>query len=467
MKITIFNETWFTVVVGLLYFFLGFIGFISNFTTFLMICFKRVYRLSAYTIMANVALADSIIMLLIGSGCGIYILYLDRKNIGLYIPINSSLQATTEKYLLSYNLNKLNTILCFLLISAWISGILSYAFLGMNRCVAIRYYGTKAKFFNRVSIAIISSILTWLIGIITAYFGTFPEPLIGLRSELWSITFKDNINNKRSKFFFYIIVFLNIISLLTQWICSILVLLKIRLVKQKINKNKLNQSSANRFKKQARLTFQFFYPSLLCTISSILFLSKPFLYGIFSNWHLIILHLIWIINHLCNPFIYSYFNERMRFSYREIYHCSYIQYLIQKRKRFTTMGWTGRSNRYVGKSTRNSIKSCRSTRDGNFVRNSLQMQSRDFEQLCEFMMRVNPLYDSSEGWQECSDEENSIDEKEIKNCKKKKKKSELTKKDDFKELQNTGVENRSIVLHLGRDTVEQWVRFAKKADIFK
>uniref|UniRef100_A0AAF5DNA0 HID1 domain-containing protein n=1 Tax=Strongyloides stercoralis TaxID=6248 RepID=A0AAF5DNA0_STRER len=340
-----------------------------------------------------------------------------------------------------------------------------YAFLGMNRCVAIRYYGTKAKFFNRVSIAIISSILTWLIGIITAYFGTFPEPLIGLRSELWSITFKDNINNKRSKFFFYIIVFLNIISLLTQWICSILVLLKIRLVKQKINKNKLNQSSANRFKKQARLTFQFFYPSLLCTISSILFLSKPFLYGIFSNWHLIILHLIWIINHLCNPFIYSYFNERMRFSYREIYHCSYIQYLIQKRKRFTTMGWTGRSNRYVGKSTRNSIKSCRSTRDGNFVRNSLQMQSRDFEQLCEFMMRVNPLYDSSEGWQECSDEENSIDEKEIKNCKKKKKKSELTKKDDFKELQNTGVENRSIVLHLGRDTVEQWVRFAKKASI--
>lgn len=43
----------------------------------------------------------------------------------------------------------------------------------------------------------------------------------------------------------------------------------------------------------------------------------------------------------------------------------------------------------------------------NFLRNSLQIQSRDFEQLCEFMMRVNPLYDTSEGWRESSDDENS------------------------------------------------------------
>uniref|UniRef100_A0A0N5BZ58 G_PROTEIN_RECEP_F1_2 domain-containing protein n=1 Tax=Strongyloides papillosus TaxID=174720 RepID=A0A0N5BZ58_STREA len=466
MDIKINIEPWITVVIGLLYLIFGFIGFVSNFTTFLMICFKRVYRLSAYTIMANIALADSVIMLLIGGGCGFYILYLDRKNIGLNKPSNSSMQATNEIYLLSYNLNKLNTIICFLLISAWISGILSYAILGMNRCVAIRYYGTKAKFFNRVSIAIISSILAWLIGTITAYFGTFPEPIIGLRSELWSITFKENVNNKRSKLYFYIIAFLNIISLSIQWICSILVLLRIRVVKEKINKNKLNQSSANRFKKQARLTFQFFYPSLLCTISSILFLSKPFLFGIFSNWHLIILHLIWIFNHLCNPFIYSYFNERMRFTYREIYHCSYIQYLVQKRRRFSTMGWTRRSHRYIGKSARNSVKSCRSTRDGNFVRNSLQMQSRDFEQLCEFMMRVNPLYDSSEGWQECSDEEESFNKRPIIKCtKKKKNKNDICKKEDQKELSNTGIESRSVVLHLGRDTVEQWVRFAKKASI--
>uniref|UniRef100_A0A0N4ZBK0 7TM_GPCR_Srx domain-containing protein n=1 Tax=Parastrongyloides trichosuri TaxID=131310 RepID=A0A0N4ZBK0_PARTI len=430
-----------------------------------MICFKRVYRLSAYTIMANVALADSVIMLLIGGVCGVSFIYLDRKHIGVNSSINSSFQSTTEMYLLSFNINELNTILCFLLISAWISGILSYAILGMNRCVAIRYYGTKAKFFNRVSIAIISSILAWLIGIITAYFGTFPEPLIGLRPELWSITFTGNGNDRRSKLFFYIIAVLNILSLCTQWICSVLVLLKIRLVKEKINKNKLNQSSANRFKKQARLTFQFFYPSLLCTISSILFLSKPFLFGIFSNWHLIILHFIWICNHLCNPFIYSYFNERMRFTYREIYRCSYIQYLLQKRKRLTNMGWTGRSQRYIGKSTRNSVKSCRSTRDGNFVRNSLQMQSRDFEQLCEFMMRVNPLYDSSEGWQECSDEEESLNEAPMSRYRRNSKNNEQNKKDCFKEHSITGTESRSVVLHLGRDTVEQWVRFAKKASI--
>uniref|UniRef100_A0A914RKR3 Uncharacterized protein n=1 Tax=Parascaris equorum TaxID=6256 RepID=A0A914RKR3_PAREQ len=58
-----------------------------------------------------------------------------------------------------------------------------------------------------------------------------------------------------------------------------------------------------------------------------------------------------------------------------------------------------------GRTNRTSTRSLKTTRDGNFVRNSLQMQSRDFEQLCEFMMRVNPLYDSSEGWQESSDDE--------------------------------------------------------------
>ena len=45
----------------------------------------------------------------------------------------------------------------------------------------------------------------------------------------------------------------------------------------------------------------------------------------------------------------------------------------------------------------------RSTNGNNFVRNSLQIQSRDFEQLASFMMRVNPLYDSSEGWAESSE----------------------------------------------------------------
>lgn len=49
-----------------------------------------------------------------------------------------------------------------------------------------------------------------------------------------------------------------------------------------------------------------------------------------------------------------------------------------------------------------SIKSCGVPSNSHksnvhFVRNSLQLQSRDFEQLCEFMMRINPLYESSEG----------------------------------------------------------------------
>ena len=69
-----------------------------------------------------------------------------------------------------------------------------------------------------------------------------------------------------------------------------------------------------------------------------------------------------------------------------------------------------RSNGAGMKSTRMSTRSLRGpthSREGNFVRSSLQMQSRDFEQLCEFMMRVNPFYDSSEGWRESSDEEDS------------------------------------------------------------
>ena len=47
----------------------------------------------------------------------------------------------------------------------------------------------------------------------------------------------------------------NIIGLIAQWLCSTLVLLKIRQVKKKISKNKLNQNSANRFRKQVRPRF--------------------------------------------------------------------------------------------------------------------------------------------------------------------------------------------------------------------
>ena len=98
-----------------------------------------------------------------------------------------------------------------------------------------------------------------------------------------------------------------------------------------------------------------------------------------------------------------------------------------------------------------STRSTKSQRNGNFVRNSLQMQSRDFEQLCEFMMRVNPLYDSSEGWRESSTE----DETEWEN-------GPLETKSEAIEVHR---ESRSIVMDLGRQTVEHWARFAKKASI--
>lgn len=67
-----------------------------------------------------------------------------------------------------------------------------------------------------------------------------------------------------------------------------------------------------------------------------------------------------------------------------------------------------RSARISVRSTRGGVQASNAAGwDNNFVRNSLQMQSRDFEQLCEFMMRVNPFYDSSEGWKESSEDETS------------------------------------------------------------
>lgn len=78
------------------------------------------------------------------------------------------------------------------------------------------------------------------------------------------------------------------------------------------------------------------------------------------------------------------------------------------------------------------------------------MQSRDFEQLCEFMMRVNPLYDSSEGWRESTDDDEW---------------NEDTPLETKSEAIEGHRESRSIVMNLGRQTVEQWARFAKKASI--
>lgn len=49
----------------------------------IMICSKRVFRLSAYTLMANVALADSVMMMVAGVYCGTQIIWPEDPEIQL------------------------------------------------------------------------------------------------------------------------------------------------------------------------------------------------------------------------------------------------------------------------------------------------------------------------------------------------------------------------------------------------
>ncbi|CAD5215932.1 unnamed protein product [Bursaphelenchus okinawaensis] len=461
---------------GLLYMALGVLGFACNATTAVMIISRRVFRLSAYTMMANVALADAMMTVVAGIVCGFVTATTpEQQTTSKLIEVDHNISTMTERttrsfiptpeHFIQMNLagktdtssshDMLEATLVFLEIASWIAGVVSYAYLGLNRCVAICFYGTKAKTFNRVTVAIIASISTWVAGIFAACMGTFTSSDSSSPLDMWSVSFT-TMKRPPSTGFIVFVVSINIISVLLQWVCSTLVLMKIRQVKQKINKNKLNQNSANRFRKQARLTFQFFYPSLLCTISSTLYFAKPYMREVLSETHFVILHMIWLSNHLCNPFIYAYFNERMRLTYHEILSCARIRYYIKKQRK--QRGFQRQNSRatmsrrsHGARSNRMSTRSAKSQRNGNFVRNSLQMQSRDFEQLCEFMMRVNPLYDSSEGWRESSDE----DEKES--------------VDRPMETRSEGLhvhrESRSIVLDLGRQTVEHWARFAKKASI--
>ncbi|KAI1708922.1 serpentine type 7TM GPCR chemoreceptor srx domain-containing protein [Ditylenchus destructor] len=555
------------VPVGCLYIVLGILGVVLNLVTVLMIITRRVYRLSAYTLMANVALADAFVMVVAGLACGINLILCSHPNtcvtphqgnthsdissavitrIGATInarqtahtfPINNStfepqLEMTTHPFValqkskrsmlnlidqnnyqgirhirkrhrrrkknyhilhnsplyryprrvlwgpnddyvnlslsLAYSQRErlgqniyvrvIYSVMAFMEISAWTAGVISYAFLGLNRCVAICFYGTKAKSLNRVSVALIASILTWIAGIAAGCVGTFPQPLVGVRLDLWTFSFL-TVSGYRSATFMVISLSVHCISVLLQWICSTLVLVKIRQVKLKISKNMLNQNSANRFRKQARLTFQFFYPSLFCTISSVLYFAKPFTSQLFSDYHFIALHLVWLGNHLCNPFIYAYFNERMRVSYWEILTCAYIRvFVLRRRKQAGLRKRINVSRRSAGQQSMHRV-SVRSTKsNGNFVRNSLQLQSRDFEQLCEFMMRVNPLAQSSEGWNESSSDmeelDNGISPRETR--------SEVIA---GKSTMTHGESKRSIVGDLGRQTIEHWAAFAKKASI--
>ncbi|CAD6187146.1 unnamed protein product [Caenorhabditis auriculariae] len=439
-------------IVGVAYTAVGLLGFLCNATTVLMIATNRVFRLSAYTIMANVALADSIVMLIAGVACGLDIMWPDPVNDQhSFIP---SLEAAPTEVDYKNNLDMESN-------QQKHSHRISYAMLGVNRCIAICYYGTKARVLNRVSVALGCSGTTWVVGIAAAIVGTVPLSMIGIQRPLWTISFVNEQPHKT--LFFALLCGANVVGLSAQWICSTLVLLKIRQVKKKISKNKLNQNSANRFRKQARLTFQFFYPSILCTISTALFFIKPYVYSSLTGWQLVLLHMVWLCNHMCNPFIYAYFNDRMRLTYKEIITCAFIRYEIRKRRSSHPFRMHGRhnvsrrSNAAGMKSARMSGRSGRS-RDGNFVRNSLQMQSRDFEQLCEFIMRVNPLYDSSEGWRESSDDDEPFQPQFPKELASAPERVSISRHDERGE-------GKSIVLDLGRQTVEHWVKFAKKASI--
>jgi hypothetical protein len=74
------------------------------------------------------------------------------------------IKVSLENHRLNF-FNEYSTIQLFLVffeIVSWTAGVTSYAYLGLNRCVAICLYSTKAKVFNRVGVALILSISTWV-----------------------------------------------------------------------------------------------------------------------------------------------------------------------------------------------------------------------------------------------------------------------------------------------------------------
>ncbi|VDO46126.1 unnamed protein product [Onchocerca flexuosa] len=276
--------------VGGIYIFIGITGALCNMVTLLMITCYRMYRLSAYTIMANLALADAIMLIIAGLVCGLNIIQVPFHNYdnaanNSFDPLNNSKSILSPKFSKifdhthtnpminipilkmdeiqnhSYHINKnqINTLLedlhfslfllSFLEIASWTAGIMSYAFLGINRCIAICFYRTRAKTINRVSFALLGSTVAWIIGIFIAYFGTIPVPLMGMRTDMWTVSFLITAG-RRPAVFIVLMSFFNSASILAQWLCSLMVLIKIHKVRQKINCNKLHIGSAKRFKKQ-------------------------------------------------------------------------------------------------------------------------------------------------------------------------------------------------------------------------
>ncbi|CAG9537140.1 unnamed protein product [Cercopithifilaria johnstoni] len=498
--------------VGGIYIFIGITGSLCNMITLLIIASYRIYRLSAYTIMANLALADAIMLIIAGFVCGFNIIHQvpflnynnDANNSVELLKSNKSILSLkfskifnhndtysmiTSPQILNmneiknelYNGSQFNIILedlhfsVFLLsffeIAAWMSGIISYALLGINRCVAICFYRTRIKVINRVSSALLGSIIAWIIGIIAAYIGTMPVPLIGIRIDMWTVSFLSTARRKPTAFMIFATSF-NIVSILAQWLCSLMVLIKIHKVRHKINCNKLNTGSAKRFKKQARLTFQFFFPSVICTISSIIFFIKPFMADILTNWQFIFLHLVWLCNHMCNPFIYAYFNERMRLTYGQWLTCRPLRKCIHKFEkqysqkhreplRISNMVCCRRLNAAPSIARNSYWRGRINQSDSTFIQSSLLMLSRNFEQFCEMMMSVNNANESSEGWTES----NSDTEAEPVTAAIYAVQSQTSSRRKNNIYTRKGLELNPVVFDLGRQAVEYWANFVKKISL--
>ncbi|MCP9266320.1 putative G-protein coupled receptor K01A12.3 [Dirofilaria immitis] len=459
--------------VGGIYIFIGITGTLCNMVTLLMITCYRMYRLSAYTIMANLALADAIMLIIAGLVCGLNIIQVPYHNYDSAANnsvelLNSRKSILSPKFIKIYDLNHTNSmvdfatlkmnkvhsqsynvnknqidtllddlhfslfLLSFLEIAAWTAGIISYALLGINRCVAICFYRTRAKTINRVSFALIGSTITWLVGIITAYFGTMPVPLMGMRTDMWTVSFLNTAGRRPVREGHRVLI--------------------------------AGKKCYDRIYLPARLTFQFFYPSLICTISSIIFFAKPFMTDILTSWQYIFLHLVWLCNHMCNPFIYAYFNERMRLTYGQWLTCAPLRKCVRKlekqysRKHGEPLRVSKRLNASAPMA-RNSYWSNRSNLSENFVRSSLQMQSRDFEQFCEVMMSVNTANESSEGWTESSSD---TEAEPINTTIDAAQRTSLRRNNTHA---GKGMELHSLVFDLGRQTVEHWAKFAKKASL--
>ncbi|KAJ1362670.1 hypothetical protein KIN20_022315 [Parelaphostrongylus tenuis] len=106
----------------------------------------------------------------------------DEHESYLFINSTGSGYVVDELYAMQFTFS-------FLSIAAWTAGVITYAMLGLNRCIAICYYGTKLKALNQVSVAIVLSLCTWIIGIVAAFLGTIPKPLVGVRRDMWTVSF--------------------------------------------------------------------------------------------------------------------------------------------------------------------------------------------------------------------------------------------------------------------------------------